>query len=176
MTDLKIVLLMLVLISITGCSMGYPDTIKPVKGFDINKYLGKWYEIARLDHSFERGLENVSAEYSLRSDGGINVLNSGYSVKDKKWKTAKGKAFFVNEADEAFLKVSFFLFFYGSYVIFELDSNYEYAFVSGPNNSYLWLLSRTSEVSPEIIERFKAKAKEGGFNIDELIFVNHVER
>ncbi len=157
---------------LTGC-LGYPDNVEPVTNFELNKYLGKWYEIARLDHSFERGLEKVSAEYSLREDGGVKVKNIGFSIKKNKWSEATGKAFFVRKPNEGYLKVSFFGPFYGSYVIFELDKeNYQYAFVSSSNDSYLWFLSRTPTVSDELKTKFKKRAEELRFNTRDLIWVN----
>ena len=130
-----------------GC-LGMPEGVKPVGEFELDRYLGKWYEIARLDHSFERGLEKVTAEYSLRDDGGVKVINRGYSARKGEWKEAEGKAFLVEDASTGYLKVSFFGPFYGSYVIFELErAGYQYAFVSGPDESYLWLLARTPQVS-----------------------------
>lgn len=122
---------------LTGC-VGLPENVKPVDDFNADKYLGKWYEIARLDHSFERGLSKVSASYSLRDDGGIRVLNRGYDAQKQQWKEAEGKAYFMNGADQGYLKVSFFGPFYGSYIVFELDhENYQYSLVSGPDKSYL---------------------------------------
>lgn len=151
-----------------------PLRVAPVEDFDINRYLGKWYEIARLDHSFERGLEKITAEYSIRDDGGVTVINRGYSLEKKEWKEAKGRAYFVDDRNKGYLKVSFFGPFYGSYVIFELDrEGYEYAFVCGPNTSYLWLLARTPYVEDEIIEQFEQTAKQLGFDTSKLIFVNH---
>ena len=156
---------------LAGC-LGYPKNVEPIKGFELEKYLGKWHEIARLDHSFERNLEQVSAEYSIREDGGVHVINRGFSIKESKWKEAVGKAYFVREPDEGYLKVSFFGPFYGSYVIFELDKkNYHYAFVTGPNKKYLWLLSRTPTVSDELKEEFQKKAGALGYKTDELIWV-----
>jgi apolipoprotein D and lipocalin family protein len=156
---------------LTGC-LGMPDRVSPVTGFELQKYLGKWYEIARLDHSFERGLTRVSAEYSLRDDGGVAVINRGYSQKDAQWKQAEGKAYFVNRPDEGYLKVSFFGPFYGSYVIFELDQEeYQYAFVSGPDLSYLWLLSRKPELEAKVIARFVSRAQQLGYDTGQLIFV-----
>ena len=156
---------------IGGC-LGMPDDVRPVDNFEVNKYLGTWYEIARLDHSFERGLEKVTAEYSLRSDGGIDVKNRGFSTTDNEWSEAEGKAYFVNDPDMGYLKVSFFGPFYGSYVVFELDAeDYQYAFVSGPDLSYLWLLSRTPKVSDELISNFIEKSKSMGFDTDSLIMV-----
>ena len=157
----------LVLISCTGI----PEGVAPVKNFDETRYLGKWYEIARLDHSFERGLSKVTAEYALRSDGGIDVINRGFSAAENKWKEANGKAYFVGARNEGRLKVSFFGPLYGSYIVYELDQkDYQYAFISGYNTSYLWLLSRTPTVSKEVKEQFINKSKELGFNTDNLIF------
>lgn len=151
-----------------------PESVKPVSDFKLNNYLGKWYEIARLDHSFERGLSQVTAEYSVRNDGGVSVLNRGFSDADNKWKTAEGKAYFVNTETEGYLKVSFFGPFYGSYVVFELDhENYQYAFVSGPNTNYLWLLARTPSVDPEVIQKFVEMSAERGFDTKSLIYVQH---
>jgi len=156
---------------LSGC-LGMPQSVTPVDGFELNRYLGKWYEIARLDHSFERGLVNVTAEYSLRDDGGVKVINRGFSKDDNAWQEAEGKAYFVGPSNEGYLKVSFFGPFYGSYVIFELDKEtYRYAFVSGPNTSYLWLLSRTPQVEPKVLERFVISSKELGFDTSKLIFV-----
>ena len=166
------VLILLASLIISGC-LGMPQSVTPVEGFELERYLGKWYEVARLDHAFERGLEQVSAEYTLRDDGGISVLNRGYSAEDDEWKVAEGRAYFVNAPTEGYLKVSFFGPFYGSYVIFELDkTSYQYAFVSGPDLSYLWLLSRTPRVDPEILARFREMSARLGFDIDELIIVN----
>jgi len=150
---LKKLLLMISALVLTGC-LGMPNYVEPVKDFKLDRYLGKWYEIARLDHSFERGLTQVSAEYSLKPE------------------EAEGKAYFVNGENEAYLKVSFFGPFYGSYVVFGLDQqNYQYAFISGPDTDYLWLLARTPTVSPEVIKQFVDMAKARGFDTDSLIYV-----
>ncbi len=156
-----------------GC-VGLPAGVTPVQEFEIDRYLGRWYEIARLDHSFERGLEQVSAEYVRAQDGSITVINRGYSQEQDKWKEATGKALFVDAADEAHLKVSFFGPFYSSYVVFELDEkDYQYAFVSGANTNYLWLLARSPEVDDSLKKRFTARAAELGFAADTLIWVDH---
>jgi apolipoprotein D and lipocalin family protein len=161
----------LVVLGLVGCT-GLPEGVEPVAGFELDRYLGKWYEIARLDHAFERGLVRVSAEYSLAEDGGVAVLNRGYAAADNQWKQASGKAYFVRGSDEGHLKVSFFGPFYSSYVIFELDEvAYQYAFVAGYDKSYLWLLSRTPEVDVELIERFVERSKALGFATDDLIYV-----
>ncbi|WNC68793.1 lipocalin family protein [Thalassotalea nanhaiensis] len=165
-------LVIVTLLSLAGC-LGMPQTIEPVSNFKLNQYLGKWYEIARLDHSFERGLTHVTAEYTLREDGGVSVLNRGYSIESKEWQEAIGKAYFVDSTNKGYLKVSFFGPFYGSYVVFELEqSNYDYAFVSGPNNDYLWLLSRTPTVATEVLEKFKRLAEQNGFDTEQLIYVD----
>ena len=170
---MRILTLILSSLFLTGC-LGYPETVKPVKDFELSKYLGQWYEIARLDHRFERGLEQVSAEYTLRDDGGVNVVNRGFSTKKGEWKRAAGKAYFVEDKNTGYLKVSFFGPFYGSYVIFEQDKeNYQYAFIAGPDESYLWFLSRTKKVSDELMQRFYSLAQEKGFNIEEIILVDH---
>ncbi|MBN2069710.1 MAG: lipocalin family protein [Opitutales bacterium] len=151
-----------------------PENVTPVEPFVLQRYLGTWYEIARLDHSFERGLDSVTATYSLRDDGDVRVLNRGYSAKDKAWEDAEGRARFVESPDKGFLKVSFFGPFYGSYVIMELDQeHYRYALVCGPNTSYLWILSRTPELEQAIVERLISKAQALGFDTDQLIFVEH---
>ncbi|MDL2196338.1 lipocalin family protein [Shewanella algae] len=168
---MKRILLVVFAALLSGC-LGMPDSVKPVSGFELNNYLGKWYEVARLDHSFERGLTQVTAEYKMRSDGGVSVLNRGYSEADDEWKEAEGKAYFVNSDTDAYLKVSFFGPFYGSYVVFELDrENYSYAFVSGPDTDYLWLLSRTAVVEPEVMDKFIQMSAERGFDTSKLIFV-----
>ena len=174
MSKLKYIYLVILASVLVSSCVGMPDGVRPVEEFEVNRYLGKWYEIARLDHSFERGLQNVTAEYSLREDGGIRVINSGYSIKKNALKSAEGKAYFANDPDKGYLKVSFFGPFYGSYVVFELDKeNYEYAFITSYSKSYLWLLSRTPMVSQELVDRFVNRARELGFNTDDLIFVEH---
>ncbi len=158
-------------LTLGGC-LGMPKNVQPVTGFELNRYLGKWYEIARLDHSFERGMERVTAEYSLREDGGVAVKNRGFLTAKQEWKEAAGKAFFVEEPGAGYLKVSFFGPFYGSYVIFELDKEqYQYAFVAGPDHSYLWLLARTPTVDKELLARFVEQARQRGFNISKLLYV-----
>lgn len=169
---MRTIIPVVLLLMMSGC-LGVPEGISPVEGFDVDRYLGKWYEIARLDHSFERGLDRVTAEYSLREDGGIRVINRGYSIEKKKWKEAEGRAYFVRGEDTGYLKVSFFGPFYGSYVVFELDSeDYRYAFVTGSSRSYLWFLSRAPVVDEEMMERFISRANELGFDTEELIFVS----
>jgi len=167
----KIVIAFVLLLA--GC-VSVPENITPVDRFQIERYLGKWYEIARLDHSFERGLTEVSAEYSLRPDGGIRVMNRGFSQKENKWKEIEGKGYFVDRQDIGFLKVSFFGPFYGSYVVFDLDrDHYSYALVCGPDKSYLWLLARSPNMDDNLKKRLVAKAAALGFDTTKLIVVQH---
>lgn len=164
-------LLFLCVLMLSGC-VGRPENIVPVSNFDTTRYLGKWYEIARLDHSFERGLSHVTADYSLRQDGGLKVLNRGYKEADAKWKDAEGKAYFVDKKDVGYLKVSFFGPFYGSYIVFDLDQqDYSYSMISGPDKSYLWLLSRTPTMDPALQQRLTEKARGLGFDTSKLIYV-----
>jgi apolipoprotein D and lipocalin family protein len=155
-----------------GC-VGIPENVKPVDCFKLEQYLGKWYEIARLDHSFERGLTRVSANYSLRDDGGVKVINRGYLAKENKWKEVEGKAYFAGRPDQGFLKVSFFGPFYGSYIVIELDhDNYHYALVCGPDKSYLWILAREPGIKEDVKNNLIAKAAALGFETNKLIFVD----
>ena len=160
---------------VLGC-VALPEGITPVQDFELQRYLGRWYEIARLDHSFERGLVNVTAEYTLEEDGRVRVINKGYRPAESAWETVEGIAAFVGAADVGRLKVSFFGPFYGSYIVFELDhEDYQYAFVAGPDKSYLWLLSRTPLISPELRQRFIDRAAQLGFDAQSLIFVSQAE-
>lgn len=160
---------------LAGCT-AVPRGIVPVNNFDLDRYLGTWYEIARLDHRFERGLSQVSATYSKRSDGGVDVINRGFNRQAKKWKEAKGRAYFVDEPDIARLKVTFFWPFYGGYNVIELDhANYSYALVCGPNKNYLWILARAKKLDANITEALIDKAKAIGFNTSELILVDQQE-
>lgn len=165
-------LLTLLLLFLTGCAR-IPQHLQPVGNFDVDRYLGTWYEIARLDHSFERGLSHVSAEYSRREDGGVRVLNRGFAAKTSTWKEAEGKAYFLGPPDQGALKVSFFGPFYGAYVILALDPGYQHALVCGPNRSYLWILARTPDLPTDIRQRLIDQAAAAGFDTGKLIFVSH---
>lgn len=155
-----------------GCT-GIPDGVMPVTGFDAERYLGTWYEIARLDHRFERGLTDVTATYTARDDGGIDVVNRGYDAESGEWQEATGRAYFVDSRDTGRLKVSFFGPFYGAYNIAELGADYDHALVTGPNRSYLWILARRPQLDADVRERLVAKAASLGFPVDELISVPH---
>ena len=168
------------LIFLLVACMGVPDQVKVVDSVDPNQYLGTWYEIARLDHSFERGLEQVTASYSKNADGSIKVINRGYNPQKREWKEAEGKAYFVDApnpdgTNTGKLKVSFFGPFYGAYNIMELDKPYyNYVMVCGPDKSYLWILARTPQLTYPIKQELMSKAKALGFETDNLIHVNQV--
>jgi len=154
-----------------GCSnTDLPKGLEPVENFELERYLGKWHEIARLDHSFERGLERVTAEYEKREDGGIRVINRGYDPDKERWEEAEGKAYFMEEASRGRLKVSFFGPFYGGYNIIALDENYQWAMVAGPDRSYLWILARQPGLGRETLTRLVDKAEALGFDTDALIY------
>lgn len=156
---------------LTACHGSMPDGAEAVTDFDLNRYLGKWYEIARLDHSFERGLTRVTAAYSLRDDGGVRVLNRGYDAEKGRWDEAEGKAYFVENPGIGRLKVSFFGPFYGAYNIIALDrQNYGYAMVIGNGTKYLWVLARAPRLDPVVLAGLLDKARALGFDTDKLIY------
>ena len=160
-------------IFLKSSKVSIPKGAKPVSPFDVKKYLGAWYEIARLDYRFERNLSNVSATYSVKDDGYIKVDNKGYSTEKQAWRESIGKAKFVKDANQGRLKVSFFGPFYAGYNVIDLDEQYKYALVAGNNLNYLWILSRKITIPAKIKERFLAKAKELGYNTDALIWTKH---
>ncbi len=122
---------------LAGCGPSTPEGIDPIRGFDVERYMGRWYEIARLDHRFERGLEQVTANYSLQRDGTVEVVNRGFETADGKWREARGKARFVGSPEVGALEVSFFGPFYGGYNIVDLDPAYQHVLIAAPNRSYL---------------------------------------
>ena len=159
--------------ALTGCT-GIPEGLEPVNDFEPDRYMGKWYEIARLDHSFERDLNNVSATYTRKTTGDIRVKNKGYNTKTGEWEEIEGNArFLVNETTGS-LKVSFFGPFYGGYHIIALDrQNYNYAVVTGPKRAYLWILSRKPTLAEPIYQKLVARADALGFDTAQLIRVEH---
>lgn len=162
---------LLVLLALQAGCVAVPDGLAPVTGFQPDRYLGTWYEIARLDHSFERGLTRVRATYGTRDDGGLSVLNQGWNPDDGEWETAQGRAYFVDGPDTGYLKVSFFGPFYGAYVVFALDPDYRWALVSGPNRNYLWILARDPQLPAAQVDALIARARAAGFDISGLIRV-----
>lgn len=159
------------LTTLLGCT-SIPKGLKPVSNFDVERYLGTWYEIARLDHSFERNLSNVSAEYARNPDGTISVTNRGYNIKKADWKDIQGRAAFIGNESIGSLKVSFFGPFYGGYHVIALDQDaYQYAMVAGPSRSYLWILSRDKTLDENIYFDLVSQAEEWGFDTSQLIKV-----
>ena len=138
-----------------------------VKAVDLNRYLGSWYEIAKYDHVFERGLDYAMANYTLRDDGKIDVLNTG--IKDGRAKDAKGIAKTTNIP--GLLKVSFFGPFYSDYRIMMLDADYQYVLVGGSNDKYLWILSRTPQLDDATKTLILAEANRRGYDTSKLIWV-----
>jgi len=169
----RFLFLLFILLACKQTAMTQPDqTIHEEFPFELEKYLGTWYEIARFDHSFERGLEGTTATYSLRPDGKINVINQGYkkSLRGKLSK-ATGKAKIIDPRKPRNIKVSFFLFFYAPYNILELDKNYQYALIGSNSANYLWILSRTPQQDEETYTMLLDKAQKRGYDIRNLIKV-----
>ncbi len=159
----------LLCLSFLSCS-SIPKGAVAVRPFDVEKYLGQWYEIARMDFRFERNLNQVTATYTKNEDGTIKVDNRGYNYVTNEWKQAIGKAKLVGEPDEARLKVSFFGPFYSGYNVVALDDQYRHALVAGKNLQYLWILSRDRNLPGDIRQSYLNKAQELGFNTDALIW------
>jgi apolipoprotein D and lipocalin family protein len=163
--------MILTLFPLVGCT-NIPEGLGPVTGFEAERYLGKWYEIARLDHSFERNLSNVTAQYSRGEGDEILVLNRGFDKEKGKWREAKGVARFIGEKNLGSLKVSFFGPFWGGYHVIALDKEgYRYSMIAGPSRSYLWILSREKQLDEKILADLIGKAKQWGFETEKLIFV-----
>ena len=158
------------LLLVTGCT-GAPKGTHPIATLDVERYLGKWYEIARFDHRFERHLECVTAHYSMRDDGLIKVINRGRNSTTQKWKEAEGKAAPLSTPADGRLKVSFFGPFYSGYNVLVLDEGYRYALVVGPNRNYLWILSRTPTLDDDTYNALVATAKSQGFDTTALLRV-----
>jgi apolipoprotein D and lipocalin family protein len=150
-----------------------PHGAMAVRPFDKEKYLGKWYEIARIDFKYERGLNNTTAEYSLNNNGTIKVDNKGYNIKKGKWVEAIGKAKFVGDENIAMLKVSFFGPFYAGYNVIAIDDEYKYALIAGKNLKYLWILSRKQDIPAEIKDKYLRIAEKIGYNTTDLLWVKH---
>lgn len=140
-----------------------------VKQVDVTRYMGQWYEIARYEHSFEKGMTHVKANYRLLSNGNIEVVNSG--IKNGKFKVKKGKARQVSIKDPGKLEVSFFLWFYSDYYIMELDKDYNYAVVGSSSDKYLWILSRTPQIEDSLKQSLLTKISERGYDTISLYFV-----
>ncbi len=165
------ILLMFVLVVLAGSIVSCNSMkLDPVQSFDAQKYLGKWYEIARFDFKYEKNLSRVTAEYSLIGNGKIKVLNTGYDFIKGEWKQTVGKAKFAGPLNEGALKVSFFGPFYSAYTVIALDEDYSYALVAGANRKLLWILSRTPTIPDEIRARYLEIAQKAGFDTSLLIW------
>jgi apolipoprotein D and lipocalin family protein len=160
------------LAALAACTTVPPEGVTPVAGFDVNRYMGQWYEIARLHHRFERGLTNVTATYALRPDGGVQVVNRGFDTASCSFNEREGRATFNGDTDVASLAVSFFGPFAGGYFVTELAPDYSYAVVSGPNKDFYWILSRTPQISDRLLNRLIAEAEAAGYPVEELILVD----
>lgn len=157
---------------LTGCNSKATPVVNPIQNFDAERYMGTWYEILRLPHSFEKNLVKVTAEYRLNEDGTVEVTNRGFNSDKRRWKTAIGLAKPI-ESLRASFDVTFFWPFSGGYYIAELGQNYEYAVVVSDNHDYFWLLSRTPKLSQGLVDEITARAYDWGFDIDALIHVAH---
>ncbi|MCI0506800.1 MAG: lipocalin family protein [Gammaproteobacteria bacterium] len=164
-----------VLMALAGCS-GVPEGLQPVGNFDLQRYLGRWHEIARLDHRFERGLTHVTADYRLLEDGRVEVINRGFDSAKGEWREAKGVARFQEASDVGSLEVSFFGPFYGGYNVLVLDAGYRYALVAGANRGYLWILARDPRLDRATVDTLIGQGKAWGFATDALIFVEQAGR
>ncbi len=160
-------------IALLNSCTSIPKNAKAVENFNVDKYLGTWYEIARFDFRFEKDLDNVSAQYSLNKKGNVVVFNSGYNYKKEEWKKATGLAKFKGDKDVATLKVSFFPPFYSGYTVVALDENYQYALVAGKNLDYLWIISRTKNIPKEVKTKFLKIADRIGYDTSKLIWIRH---
>lgn len=161
------------LVGFSSC-VSIPKGAKAISPFNKNRYLGQWYEIARMDFKYEKNLDSVTANYSLREDGSIKVVNRGFNYVDKKWKESEGKAKFVKSSDIGRLKVSFFGPFYAGYNVIAIDEDYKYVMVTGNNLDYLWLLSREQTMPPSVISKYLKQAQSLGYAFDKLVWTKHV--
>jgi apolipoprotein D and lipocalin family protein len=160
---------------LSGCALGPPPGVVPVTGFDLSRYLGQWYEIARLDHSFERGMTDVSAHYRLRDDHSVEVINRGFEPAKDRWREAVGSAKFIGEQTRGSLKVSFFGPFYGGYHIAALDPEYRWSLVIGPDTGYAWILAREKTLPAGIRQQLVKQAAAVGIDTNALIWVEHAK-
>ena len=149
-----------------------PKGVTPVTPFDVQKYQGKWFEVARLENRFEKGLTHVTATYHLENDGTVTVINRGFNPRKDQWSESIGKARFTGSQDRAALKVSFFGPFYASYNVIALDKDYQAALVCGPDRSYLWILSRQPRLTPAMRQNLLAEARQAGFEINQLLWTD----
>jgi apolipoprotein D and lipocalin family protein len=147
--------------------------LEPVAGFEIDRFTGRWYELARYPHRFEKNLSNVTATYTLNDDGSVDVVNRGYNVVSLEWKTAKGKAYFKKDPSLGLLKVTFFWPFYGEYKIIRLDKmDYSYAVITSSTFNYLWILSREPQLDQEVLSELLDDVVKLGFDRSRILMVD----
>lgn len=157
-----------------GCAnTSPPPGVEAVSPFDLQRYQGRWYELARLDHSFERGMTDVSATYTPQADGSVRVVNRGFAAASGQWREAVGKALFTGAPTTGSLKVSFFGPFYGGYHVAALDPDYRWALVLGPDTSYCWILARDKQLDAAQRDAIVARAQALGVDTHALIWVTH---
>ncbi len=161
-------------LGLASCESSSDINTSTVATLDLQRYAGHWYEIARFDHSFERGLVGCTADYTIMDDGTIQVINSGYKDSfEGKYKQSEGKARRPDASRPGELEVSFFLSFYSPYNVMELASDYSYVLVGSKKDKYLWILSRTPQMKDEDLNFLLRQATARGYNVDELIWVEH---
>ena len=160
-------------LAFSSCGKDSPENAIAVQDFDLNNYIGKWYEIARIDFKHEKNMDNVTAEYYLNEDGSVKVINRGYDYINEKWKDSVGTAKFRGDVNEGALKVSFFGPFYSGYTVIAIDPFYQNALVAGKNYDYLWLLSRETTMPQDTITKYLTIADDLGFDTDNLVWVQH---
>ncbi len=169
---IRSILLVISLMLFNSCTY-IPENVQPIDNFEANRYLGTWYEIARTENHFEKDMDNISAHYSLKNNGDINVFNTGFNIEKNEWKSVNGTAKFRDSKTTAALKVSFFGPFYSGYNVIALDADYKYALIAGKDLEYLWVLSREKTIPDEILQAYLNKAQEIGYDTTQLIWVNH---
>lgn len=163
---------MIAVLGLSACTTPRtPRGIEPVSGFDVERYMGHWYEVARFEHFFEQGLIHTSATYSRNPDGTVKVLNRGYDPLRKAWKEVEGTARLVGDPAKATLKVSFFGPFYGGYNVVALDENYQWAMVVGSSKDYVWILSRTPELPWHVREHLLERARTMGLDMGKILWM-----
>ncbi len=169
---MKKVLSLVAVLMLSACTGGPPGGLQIVQNFDLQRYQGEWFEIARLDHRFERGLSQVTANYAVQEDNSVRVTNRGLDENSQEWEEAIGKAKFVAAPDQGALKVSFFGPFYGAYNIVALDQeNYQWVMVTGPSYDYLWILARQPTLDASVYSMLVEIAATAGFAVEDLIVV-----